>query len=120
MAKAATYIVLAVCVVSLSGCGTFANLVVVSPDTGEKKVYGGVMQDFKAVGCNVKDAWASDSGSGWLSNCFAVGFLAIDTPVSAVADTMTLPLTIAAALQKPTPEPGQQPASPVAGQHSGP
>jgi uncharacterized protein YceK len=125
MARAAVCTVLAACVVSLSGCATVLNCTDPHGGAGgEKRVYGGVLLDaaiaYKAVGGPAPSCsdWGLDRPAAWVGI-----WAALDLPLSAVADTLTLPFTVAAALQKddpskptppgtftPDPDPAQQPA----------
>ena len=85
----------AVCVVCLalaavSGCGTFGNL-----GGGNPKVYGGV-REMAPMGwsfCFHNDSTPKhpDPSLGGLEFCIGTYFLLIDTPLSAVGDTVTLP-----------------------------
>jgi uncharacterized protein YceK len=138
MARATVFTALAVCVVWLSGCGTVNNL------SGGQAPYGGVQQDAKAGSKNLIDwrdgYWRVPGGYAIppsLSLLASAYLLGVDLPLSAVADTLTLPFTVAVAWQKedskatppgtftpdPIPDPGQQPARPAAsptlGQHPG-
>ena len=95
-------------VCALGGCGTIGNLA----DPSRTRPFGGVIRDSAA--------------SGWLMNEFseapskpaaenaglalAVPFVTIDLPLSLVADTVTLPITIPVALMRQgPPEPSQNP-----------
>ena len=95
-------------VCALGGCGTIGNLA----DPSRTKPFGGVMRDGEA--------------SSWLMNEFseaskkpvvekaglvvAAPIVTIDLPLSLVADTVTLPLTIPVALlRQEQPEPLREP-----------
>jgi uncharacterized protein YceK len=97
-------------VCALGGCGTIGNLT----DPSKTKPFGGVLRDSEA--------------SGWLMNQFsdapkkpaaetaglvlAVPIISIDLPLSLVADTVTLPITIPVSLFRqgqPQPSPTQAP-----------
>jgi uncharacterized protein YceK len=140
MARGAVYAALAACVVWLSGCGTMLNLpaqtgLVVLDTTPPEQVYGGVKRDAESL------ASGSDTSSGVSLGSLVEGvcrtcFLLLDLPLSAVADTLTLPITLRSGTpaagpdakqpqqpvpaDTPTPEPGQRAAFPTAVQHPGP
>ena len=81
-----------------AGCGTVANTVWFTPEEGGKRVYGGVRADLE--GC--REFIGSDSGPP-IRPWFDARFLYfLDLPVSAIADTVTLPYTIPCALWAPT------------------
>ena len=93
---------------ALGGCGTFVNC------TASKEIYGGMKQDAQNGSSHLAEAFSGpcpsfspfpqmpSPGKDFLTRSFCagcgVGMLAIDLPVSAVADTLTLPLTIPATL----------------------
>jgi uncharacterized protein YceK len=99
MAKAGVAVFLAVATTAgLAGCGTIANLSDQS-GPGEKKVYGGVRLDAKLASGYAGYAARSDG----VYSLFAAGTacaLAADLPVSALADTLTLPCTLMPAAKK--------------------
>jgi uncharacterized protein YceK len=74
---------------SLTGCGTFDNFV---PPKGDGLIYGGVRADVAAL-CNPKDnvAWqpAASASPPYKQLC-----LLADLPLSAVADTATIPVIL--------------------------
>jgi uncharacterized protein YceK len=85
-------------VASLSGCGTVVNL------AKDREVYGGVRMDTE---CGVKgwDIWSHPSGHAqpvfpYMSLLAAAYWVGVDLPLAAVCDTLTLPVTIPAALKK--------------------
>src|SRR5687768_16376702 len=80
----------------LAGCGTVANLVPVPPATGEMRVYGGVATDLDTARQMSAGAAATDDPVERCL-CYANAALAVlDVPLSAVGDTLTLPVTVAA------------------------
>lgn len=104
-------------VCALGGCGTIGNLT----DPSRTKPYGGVLRDSEA--------------SGWLMNQFAdaptkpaaetaglvlaVPIISLDVPLSLVADTVTLPITIPVSLFRqgqpgPSSTPAPGPTTPLA------
>src|SRR4051812_26255035 len=75
----------------MSGCGTIANTVWLFPEEGGQRVYGGVRGDWEIA----REAATNRSESGpntllWLPIA--------DMPLSAVGDTVTLPVTVPLAL----------------------
>ncbi len=94
MKKAWVALVTAVAVFGLAGCGTVKNLedrpmgYFRPKGDAEKRVYGGVRIDAEwASGYFVRDG-------DWFLGTY---LLAVDLPLCAVADTMTLPITLCAA-----------------------
>ena len=92
--------VAALLVSALCGCGTVLNL------QGESQVYGGARNDARAgAGClaqglGLTRAEEHDKFSPQVN--LAIGACAlVDLPFSALADTLTLPVTIAAAFRCP-------------------
>jgi uncharacterized protein YceK len=94
------------------GCGTIVNL----NGTAGRQIYGGVKQDALSGSDHLAEAFSSSCpsfspvpenpslGKKLMIKSFCAGcggcMLAVDLPVSAVADTLTLPVTIPAALKK--------------------
>ena len=84
----------------LGGCGTVANITLSGPPStgGSMKVYGGVRRDMDIVrDCTTNPDHPKDNAK---AICFAtaVTVAALDLPLSVVADTITLPITIPVAL----------------------
>jgi uncharacterized protein YceK len=86
-----------------SGCGTMVNMVDPmfggfpdKPSHAEKQIYGGVVNDFDVIGGAVY--WKSDYAP--TARPFAVVVGLIDLPLSLVADTITLPWTVAHQIEK--------------------
>ena len=98
------------------GCGTVANTAVLPPEEGGKQVYGGVRVDWEAARHVVAEISGDYPRSPFL---FVSGLLAVDLPLSAIGDTVTLPYTIPYALwlgpkggkERPS-TPGDQPGEP--------
>lgn len=100
---------------ALSGCGTMVNCVGWKGPAG-REIYGGVKQDAANGVTHLNEAlygpapsFASyptkpDNGNHLLMKSFCAGcgisMLAVDLPISAVADTLTLPVTVPATLMK--------------------
>jgi uncharacterized protein YceK len=78
---------------AISGCGTLLNL-------GEKdsSPYGGVQMDSKIIAQGVPLGPAAWTGDVDISSFWPLAM--IDLPFSLVGDTLTLPITIASAIQK--------------------
>ena len=102
MAKASRAAVLWIAALFLCGCGTIANL-----ETGARQgwtnaaIYGGVRRDIQSGEKWIDHSWTwgekldifQDVGSA-----VGVVLVAIDVPLSAVGDTLTLPVTVPIAL----------------------
>jgi uncharacterized protein YceK len=106
----ARFITLLLAAVTASGCGTLVNLRPLPaypqvPGEGAtwaapKKIYGGVAFDAHA-GAGLLQEATLDPPKGLLG-AYVWG---VDLPLSAVGDTLTLPVTIRAALQRDAPCP---------------
>jgi uncharacterized protein YceK len=101
----------AVAAAALAGCGTTLNL------DGEPRIYGGVMQDFQvakeklAQVANPSESGKPASSPVW--NLTSSALALVDMPLSLLADTLTLPLTIPAALDaRDDPDPPNSPGHP--------
>jgi uncharacterized protein YceK len=119
MRPKATACLAAVLVVGLSGCGTVANCIGVN-GVPARTIYGGVRQDAENGCRHLGEAFfgpapsfsampkppnaAGDLASKTFCAACGVGMLAVDLPVSAIADTLTLPVTVPATLMKKTPD----------------
>jgi hypothetical protein len=98
---------------ALSGCGTIANN---HPDSlilgkqGPRRIYGGVRGDVECGFSCIAKAFQSDSVGGFLENALLLPCCcAIDLPLSAIGDTITLQVTIRATLDRAT-SAGQPPS----------
>jgi uncharacterized protein YceK len=85
-----------VLVLSLTGCGTMGSYVHTVP-VGEGDplgfyAYSGVREDVEAIRQDIADARKNDSGAERVGACMEVAFWCIDLPLSAVADTLMLPV----------------------------
>ncbi len=101
---------------ALSGCGTFHNL----NDGG--RIYGGVQTDLAVAGLLTAGALQDDQEAWARAYCLTLGAatLAVDMPLSAAADTLTLPLTCLVTYHRLTaPPPASNALSPgtPAGEH---
>ncbi len=115
MRRRGTAWVAAVVAAALSGCGTVVNCTAVNGPAA-REIYGGVKQDVQNGSGHLAEAFygpcpsfspyptSPNSGPNLLGKSFCAGcgvcMLALDLPVSFVADTLTLPVTIPAALSK--------------------
>lgn len=111
--------VTAVLAAVLAGCGTVVNCVNVN-GYASRAIYGGVRQDAENGSRHLAEAFSGPAPSfgkmpkppspagDFVSKIFCavcgVGMLAVDLPVSAVADTLTLPVTVPATLMKKKPK----------------
>ncbi len=102
MAKASRAAALGVAVLFLCGCGTIANL-----ETGARQgwnnavVYGGVRRDVQSAGKWIDHSWTSGDNLDVVQDIgtvVGVGLVGIDIPLSAIGDTLTLPVTVPLAL----------------------
>ncbi len=115
MRRKATALLAAALGFLLGGCGTMVNCLSVNGPAA-KEIYGGVKQDAQSGSDHLVEAFSRQcpSFSGYPGNpslggqvlmksfCAGCGLcmLAVDLPVSAVTDTLTLPLTIPATAKK--------------------
>jgi uncharacterized protein YceK len=102
MAKASRAAALGVAVLLLCGCGTIANL-----ETGARQgwknaaIYGGVRRDVQSAGKWIDHSWTWGDNLDVIQDIgsvVGVGLVGIDIPLSAVGDTLTLPVTVPIAL----------------------
>jgi len=124
MLRSATACLAALLACGPGGCGTIVNL---SASPG-KEIYGGVKQDALSGSDHLAEAFSRSTcptfspvperpspGKEALIKSFCAGcgvcMWAVDLPISAVADTLTLPVTVPAALaKKPDRSPRKRPA----------
>lgn len=102
MAKASRAAALGVAVLFLCGCGTVANL-----ETGARQgwknavIYGGVRRDVQSAGKWIDHSWTWGDNLDVVQDIgtvVGVGLVGIDIPLSAIGDTLTLPVTVPIAL----------------------
>jgi uncharacterized protein YceK len=102
MAKASRTAALGTAVLLLCGCGTIANL-----ETGARQgwkntvIYGGVRRDVQSAGKWIDHSWTWGDNLDVIQDIgtvVGVGLVGIDIPLSAVGDTLTLPVTVPIAL----------------------
>jgi uncharacterized protein YceK len=109
---------------ALGGCGTFVNCVGWNGPAG-REIYGGVKQDAQNGKEHFTEAFYGptpsfspypekpDTGNRVLAKTFCagcgIGMLGVDLPISFVADTLTLPVTIPATLMKKPDKPKRKP-----------
>jgi uncharacterized protein YceK len=103
MVKGGLFITLAILAISvIPGCATCANYLGgekegVTKDQEAGKIYGGVLFLCQAVSASSPQPEShgnADEEPCWLLKTIALGMVAIDFPLSAVGDTLTLPYTI--------------------------
>src|SRR5262249_44683538 len=97
MGKAAVWACLTAAL--LSGCGTMGNLWSCCSGSGGERVYGGVYKDVKLVAEGVGRGIHPDEEGPWFPLAAAC-LMTFDLPLSAIGDTLTLPLTIPATVSK--------------------
>ncbi|MHB1422998.1 MAG: YceK/YidQ family lipoprotein [Gemmataceae bacterium] len=115
MRPKATACLTAVFTAVLGGCGTVVNCFNVN-GAAARSVYGGVRQDAENGSRHLVEAFSGPAPNfsempkppnavgDFAAKSFSAGcgvcMLAVDLPVSAVADTLTLPVTVPATLMK--------------------
>jgi uncharacterized protein YceK len=115
MGPKATACLVAVLACALGGCGTVVNCISCN-GVAAREIYGGVKQDAQNGTLHLNEALHGpaptfgampkppDLGRDFVVKSFCagcgIGMLAVDLPVSAVADTLTLPITVPATLMK--------------------
>jgi uncharacterized protein YceK len=124
MRRRATACLAAVLAFGLGGCGTIVNL----NGSPGKEIYGGVKQDALSGSDHFVEAFSSSCptfspvpekqslGKKVMIKSFCAGcgvcMWFVDLPISAVADTVTLPVTVTAALtKKPDKRPHKRPTN---------
>jgi uncharacterized protein YceK len=102
MARAWGAAALAIAAGLLSGCGTAANISVGFRDGWQNApIYGGVRRDVQSAQEWATHSWTSGENVDYIQNVGTVVGLVlvgIDVPLSAVGDTITLPLVVPASL----------------------
>jgi uncharacterized protein YceK len=97
--------------VCLSGCGTAANLSGGIQGWRSAQIYGGVRRDVKSAEQFIADNWAGEADIQQdVGTVVGVGLISLDVPFSLIGDTLTLPITIPAAIMG-----GPAPATSVSG-----
>jgi uncharacterized protein YceK len=85
-----------------SGCGTIANLSIGARQGWKNaQIYGGVRRDVKSAEEWFNDNWTPAGNADLQQDVGAVvgvGLVGLDVPLSAIGDTLTLPVTIPAAI----------------------
>ena len=86
----------------LSGCGTIANLSLGARNGWKNaQIYGGVRRDVQSAGNWFDHSWTPLEKLELMQDLGAVvgvGLVGIDMPLSAIGDTLTLPVTIPASI----------------------
>ena len=86
--------------VSISGCGTMANLqgmeymFISLPGENPVRVYGGVRKDIEFIAHNVRNPPIDDPIEVVVCGIPVVGFAIVDPVLSFVGDTITLPYVL--------------------------
>jgi uncharacterized protein YceK len=84
------------------GCGTVANLEIGARQGWKNaQIYGGVRRDVNSAEQWFADNWTPAGNADVQQDIGAVvgvGLVGLDVPLSAIADTLTLPVTIPAAI----------------------
>src|SRR5260370_20196949 len=96
-------VAMSIALCSVSGCGTLWNMEFSKDrDIGERRLYGGLRIDAGLAFAHPIDAVsASNPDDEKLLNVFAMCVVAIlDSPLSAIPDTLTLPITIPATIKR--------------------
>jgi len=102
MAKAPRVTVLWIAVLFVCGCGTIANL-----ETGARQewknatIYGGARRDIHSARQWIDHSWTWGKNLNVIQDIgtvVGVVLVGIDVPLSAVGDTVTLPVTVSIAL----------------------
>ena len=108
---------------ALGGCGTWMNVQDLPPNIAlrdqripTQRVYGGVHDDIDIA----TDVLHRDSAVSPWQSALGLYLLTIDLPISAVADTATLPLCIGAALDRTMGYPRGEWPLPLPGEVEGP
>lgn len=86
----------------LSGCGTFANVSVGAREGWKNaKIYGGVRRDALSADNWVRHSWTWGKDFDFqqdLGTVVGLGLIGLDAPLSLIGDTLTLPVTVPAAI----------------------
>jgi uncharacterized protein YceK len=86
----------------LCGCGTVANLSIGARQGWKNAlVYGGVRRDIQSADDWIDHNWTLGENLNIqqdVGTVVGVGLVGIDVPLSAIGDTLTLPITIPAAI----------------------
>jgi uncharacterized protein YceK len=102
MVRASRAAALGTAVLFLCGCGTVANLEMGWRQGWQNTViYGGVRRDVQSAGKWIDHSWTWGENLDVLQDIgtvVGVGLVGIDIPLSAVGDTLTLPVTVPIAL----------------------
>ncbi len=102
MARASRSAVLCSAVLLLCGCGTVSNL-----STGARQgwryasIYGGVRRDIQSERDWIAHSWTSGKDLDVIQDIGTVVgavIVGVDVPISAIGDTLTLPLTVPVAI----------------------
>src|SRR5579875_2703047 len=102
MVRASRAAALGTAVLFLCGCGTVANLEMGWRQGWQNTViYGGVRRDVQSAGKWIDHSWTWGKDLDIIQDIgtvVGVGLVGIDIPLSAVGDTLTLPVTVPIAI----------------------
>lgn len=102
MSRASRKTALCIAVLLLCGCGTVANLSIGARQGWKNAyVYGGVRRDIKSEADWIDHSWTSGKNLDVIQDIgsvVGVVLVGIDIPLSAIGDTLTLPVTVPVAL----------------------
>jgi uncharacterized protein YceK len=88
----------------LAGCATGLNTLYYTPAEGGNQVYGGVKLDALLIKASVA-GHSEQFHDTPLARAWVATLATVDLPLSAVADTLTLPITVPATLLRDDPVP---------------
>jgi uncharacterized protein YceK len=91
MKRGAGLVLMVTLAVLPTGCGTVANTCYFWPGEGGKRVYGGVRAEWETM---QQDLYKPDPLEDGINRWARLGLFTVDLPLSAVGDTLTLPLTV--------------------------
>jgi uncharacterized protein YceK len=98
------YLMLAMLTPLLTGCATGLNTLYYTPDEGGNQVYGGVKLDALLIKASIT-GHSEQFHDTPLARAWVATLATLDLPLSAVADTLTLPITVPATLLRDGPVP---------------
>lgn len=102
MSRASRKMALCIAVLLLCGCGTVANLSIGARQGWKNAyIYGGVRRDIKSESDWIDHSWTSGKNLDVIQDIgsvVGVALVGIDIPLSAIGDTLTLPITIPVAI----------------------
>src|SRR5262245_17766415 len=88
----------------VSGCASSLNTMYYLPCEGGDQIYGGVKLDAEIIRASLANE-VNEGGHGPLTRAWLITSASVDLPLSAIADTLTLPITIPATMRRKEPVP---------------